>query len=199
MCKTSEHTKTSSKLFKNGNFFLQMFQCVARVRHFWFRNQFGNQNVKIKSVTFLVLKLICHSVIVAFWNNLLWQDDSTHITHNVILGKNLRKWRKWFLWLMMRSSLFLSFVPNPPQSVHHIINNLEQRQKNESSKLFLVRLNRSMFNCSIHENKSKFADLSRCCVEFYMIKIYGAWKHNSTFSSKLAKYLLECKMHHRLN
>ena len=133
------------------------------------------------------------------WNNLLGQDDSTHITHNVILGKNLRKWRKWFLWLMMRSSLFLSFVPNPPQSVHHIINNLEQRQKNESSKLFLVRLNRSMFNCSIHENKSKFADLSRCCVEFYMIKIYGAWKHNSTFSSKLAKYLLECKMHHRLN
>ena len=130
-------------------FFLQMFQCVARVRHFWFRNQFGNQNVKVKSVTFLVSKLICHSVIVAFWNNLLWQDDSTHITHNVILGKNLRKRRKWFLWLMMRSSLFLSFVPNPPQSVHHIINNLEQRQKNESNKLFLVRLSRSMFNCSI--------------------------------------------------
>ena len=51
----------------------------------------------------------------------------------------------------------------------------------------------------MHENKSKFADLSRCCVEFYMIKIYGAWKHNSTFSAKLAKYLLECKMNHRLN
>ena len=36
-----------------------------RVSHFWFRNRFRNQNVKVKSVTFLVsipvLKLKCHS------------------------------------------------------------------------------------------------------------------------------------------
>ena len=111
---SSEHTKTSQKLFKNGNFSFQMFQI-----HF------------------------------GIWNNLLRLEDSTRIIHNVVSRKNLRNWTKLFLWLM-RSSLFLSFVPNPPQPVHHIINYLEQRQKNESNKLFLVRLSRSMLNCSNH-------------------------------------------------
>ena len=39
---------------------------LCRVWHFWFRNRFQNQNVKVKSVTFLVSipvsKLKCHSV-----------------------------------------------------------------------------------------------------------------------------------------
>ena len=62
------------------------------------------------------------------------------------------------------------------------------------SKLFLGELSpRSI----MLENKSKFADLSLRCVEFYMITIYEAWKHNwietcTILASLQMEPLLDC-------